>query len=60
MSIVCSVLVQHVDDLLLASKDEESHMRDRTTLVDKLAEQGHKACMTKHNMLLVQDGQDWS
>jgi hypothetical protein len=54
------VLVQYVEDLLLASKDEETHMRDPTTEVDNLAEQVHKACMTKHNMLLVQDGQDGS
>uniref|UniRef100_A0A674F7R7 ribonuclease H n=1 Tax=Salmo trutta TaxID=8032 RepID=A0A674F7R7_SALTR len=42
-----SVLVQCVDDLLLASKDEETHMRDLTTLVDYLAEQGHKASYEK-------------
>ena len=60
VSIVGYVLAQYVEDLLLASKDEESHMRDRTTLVDILAEQGHKSRVTKHNMLLVHDGQTGS
>lgn len=54
------MLVQYVEELLLASKGEETHMRNRTTLVDNLVEQGHKACMTKHNRLLVQDEQDGS
>ena len=42
-----SVLVQYVDDLLLASKDEETQMRDLTTLVDYLVEKGHKSSYEK-------------
>jgi hypothetical protein len=41
------VLVQYGDDLLLASKDKETHKRDLTTLVDTLADQGHKVSYEK-------------
>lgn len=38
-----SVMAHYVDDLLLVSKDKDTHIRDLTTLANYLAERGHKA-----------------
>uniref|UniRef100_A0A8B9P6H8 ribonuclease H n=1 Tax=Apteryx owenii TaxID=8824 RepID=A0A8B9P6H8_APTOW len=37
----CSVLIQYVDDLLLASKDYETCLKDTISLCNTLAEKGH-------------------
>ncbi|XP_058038675.1 protein NYNRIN-like [Ahaetulla prasina] len=42
-----SILIQYVDDLLLASESEQACKRDTLYLLNALAEKGHKASPTK-------------
>lgn len=49
-----SVVIQYVDDILLASEDEMTHVRDLQTLLDHLHAKGHKASPDKAQIMQPQ------